>query len=128
LPVQLIDHYRELLRTYVIMGSGNLVDELAAVAELLASVGVAAPEAMQLHLHALADLVRGLGTRSARHVMTRADLLALELVVHLGEGYRQRWHERRQPAIQMTLPGFADDAILPAPLACDECATASSQQ
>ena len=28
LPAELIAHYRELLRTYVIMGSGNLADEL----------------------------------------------------------------------------------------------------
>ncbi|HWA97527.1 MAG TPA: hypothetical protein VG713_03520 [Pirellulales bacterium] len=106
LPEKLVDHYRELLRTYVIMGSGNLVDEMAAVAELLASVGVTATEAMQLHLHALSDLVRGLGSRSARHVMTRADLLVLELVMHLTEGYRQRWHQRCCPAVQLLLPGF----------------------
>ena len=30
LPAELIDHYRELLRTYVIMGSGNLVGRVAA--------------------------------------------------------------------------------------------------
>ncbi len=107
LPQRLIDHYRELLRTYVIMGSGNLADEMAALAEMLASVDVTAPEAMQMHLGALSELVRGLGTRSARHVMTRADLLALELTIHLGECYRRRWSERRDPPQQMRLPGFA---------------------
>jgi DNA-binding response OmpR family regulator len=105
-PERLVSHYRELLRTYVIMGSGNLVDEMAALAEMLASVNITTPEAMQLHLHALAELVRGLGSRSARHVMSRADLLAFELLVHLSECYRQRYFERQYPASQKLLPGF----------------------
>ena len=33
LPQELIGHYRELLRTYVIMGSGNLSEELRQLAE-----------------------------------------------------------------------------------------------
>ena len=110
LPDRLVEHYRELLRTYVIMGSGNLADEMGSLAELLASVGVTAPHAMQLHLSALGELVRGLGTRSARHVMTRADLLGMELMMHLGQCYRQRWNERRHPPTQMTLPGFDESA------------------
>jgi hypothetical protein len=31
-----------------------------------------------------------LGNRSTRHIMARADLLALELMIHLGECYRRR--------------------------------------
>jgi DNA-binding response OmpR family regulator len=83
-------HYRELLRAHVIMGSGNLSSEMAALAELLAAADVTAPQAMQLHVAVLEELVRGLGTRSARHVMTRADLLILEVLVHLAERYRLR--------------------------------------
>ena len=106
LPPQLFNHYRELLRTYVIMGSGNLACELKRLSELLVAAGVTAGETMQLHLHVLEELVRGLGSRSARHVMTRADLLILEVVAHLAEGYRQRYQERIHPPRQLTLPGF----------------------
>ena len=109
LPEQLIDHYRELLRTYVIMGSGNLTAELIRLAELLAVGGVTAEQTMQLHLHVLEELVRGLGTRSARHVMTRADLLVLEIMVHLAENYHRRYQERAHPPVQRLLPGFEDD-------------------
>lgn len=109
LPEQLIHHYRELLRTYVIMGSGNLTAELNSLAELLAVGGVTAEQAMQLHLYVLEELVRGLGTRSARHVMTRADLLVLEIMVHLAENYRRRYQERAHPPVQRVLPGFEDD-------------------
>ncbi len=84
----LVNHYRELLRAHVIMGSGNLSSEMAALAELLAAGGVTAPQTMQLHVQVLEELVRGLGSRSARHVMTRADLLVLEVLVHLAERYR----------------------------------------
>lgn len=106
LPAPLVGHYRELLRAYVIMGAGNLAAEMGALAELLAEAGVSAPQTMQLHLQVLEELVRGLGNRSARHVMTRADLLVLEIMVHLTEGYRRRLHERRHPPQQLVLPGF----------------------
>ena len=61
---------------------------------------------MQLHLHVLEELVRGLGSRSTRHVMTRADLLALEVMVHLAECYRRRYQARIHPPVQRLLPGF----------------------
>jgi DNA-binding NarL/FixJ family response regulator len=83
-------HYREMLRAHVIMGSGNLSAEMAALAEMLADANVTAPQTMHLHVQVLEELVRGLGNRSARHVMTRADLLLVEVLVHLAECYRLR--------------------------------------
>ncbi|NUQ62605.1 MAG: hypothetical protein HUU20_08960 [Pirellulales bacterium] len=109
LPEQLVDHYRELLRTYVIMGSGNLACELSRLADLLSVAGVTAGQTMQLHVHVLEELVHGLGTRSTRHVMTRADLLVLEIMIHLVENYRHRYQERAHPPVQRVLPGFEDD-------------------
>ena len=111
LPAELVDHYRELLRTYVIMGSGNLADELKRLAEMLVTAGLTARQTMQLHLHVLEELVHGLGTRSSRHVMNRADLLALEIVVNQAEGYRRRYQERIHPPAQGTLPGFEQHKI-----------------
>ncbi len=90
LAESLKQHYRELLRAHVIMGSGNLSGEMGSRAELLAESNVTAPQTMQLHVQVLEELVHGLGSRSARHVMTRADLLVLEVLVHLAERYRQR--------------------------------------
>lgn len=106
LPGELVHHYRELLRAYVIMGSGNLACELSRLAELLSTAGVSARQTMQLHLHVLEELLHGLGARSTRHVMTRADLLALEIMIHLADGYRDRYQQRVNPPIQMLLPGF----------------------
>jgi len=106
LPEPLVSHYREMLRAYVIMGAGNLVEEMAELAELLALSGVSAQRAMQLHVQVLEELVQGLGNRSARHVMNRADLLVLEVMGHLADGYRQRYFERRDPPRQLQLPGF----------------------
>jgi DNA-binding response OmpR family regulator len=112
LPANLVTHYRELLRAYVVMGDGNLAEELGELAELLAATGFTATQTMELHLHVLEELVRGLGSRSSRHVMTRADLLILQLMVRLTEGYRHRYFERQHPPRQLTLPGFDDE---PAP-------------
>lgn len=110
LPEELVQHYRELLRTYVIMGSGNLAEELSRLAEMLAMAGVSARQAMHLHLHVLEELVLGLGARSTRHVMTRADLLVLEIMIHLAESYRHRYQERIHPPVQRMLPGFDQPA------------------
>jgi DNA-binding response OmpR family regulator len=106
LPEKLMAHYRELLRAYVIMGSGNLGSELAQLAELLVSAGISARRIMHLHLRALEELLHGLGSRSTRHVMTRADLLILEVIVHAAEGYRQLYQHRVDPPRQQLLPGF----------------------
>ena len=106
MPRPLVEHYRELLRAYVIMGSGNLSQEMNRLAELLASASISAQDAMLLHLHVLEELVNGLGTRSARHVMNRADMLILEVMINLAEGYHQRFLERVLPPRQLMLAGF----------------------
>jgi DNA-binding response OmpR family regulator len=106
LPDRLVAHYREMLRAYVVMGAGNLADEMTTLATLLADTGVSAQRTMQLHVHVLEELIGSLGNRSARHVMNRADLLVLEVMAHLADGYRRRYHDRSQPPRQLDLPGF----------------------
>ena len=106
LPERLVAHYRELLRAYVVMGAGNLADEMATLASLLAEADVSAQRTMQLHVHVLEELIGSLGNRSARHVMTRADLLVLEVMAHLADGYRRRYHDEHRPPRQLDLPGF----------------------
>jgi DNA-binding response OmpR family regulator len=106
LPENLVAHYRELLRAYVIMGSGNLNGDMQELALLLVNTGTTPQQTMLLHLQVLEELVRGLGSRSARHVMTRADLLVLEIMIHLADGYRGRFLDRVHPPRQLLLPGF----------------------
>ncbi len=93
LPPELNDYYHELLRTYVIMGSGSLTAEIGKLGEMVAAAGFSPREALDLHLERVETLVHGLGNRSARHVMARADLLALELMMALGEHYHRRFAE-----------------------------------
>jgi hypothetical protein len=108
LPDALVGHYREMLRAYVVMGAGNLADEMSTLASLLADAGISAQRTMQLHVHVLEELIGTLGNRSARHVMNRADLLVLEVMAHLAEGYRRRYDDRCHPPRQLHLPGFAE--------------------
>lgn len=89
-PTPLATAYRDLLRAHVIMGAGNLGTETASLADSLAAIHVSAPRLMQLHVHVLEETLRGLGGRSSRHVMARADLLVLELMAQLAERYRLR--------------------------------------
>lgn len=90
LPREFDEYYQELLRTYVIMGSGNLTSEIGKLAELLSQGNLTPRDVLDLHLARVERLVRGLGNRSTRHVMARADLLALELMIHLGECYQRQ--------------------------------------
>ena len=106
LPAELLAHYRELLRIYVIMGSGNLADELRRLARLLVAGGISARQTAELHLTVVAEMIHGLGTRSGRHVMTRADLLLLEVMMHLGEGYRRSYEDLARSPRQKSLPGL----------------------
>jgi hypothetical protein len=89
IPEKIKTYYHELLRTYVIMGSGSLGGEIAQLASVLAEFGLSPRDTLSLHLEQVEHLVSGLGNRSSRHVMSRADLLALELVIHIGECYQQ---------------------------------------
>ncbi len=98
LPAALKDHYRELLRTHVIMGSGNLLRETAELAAALVKANVSPGQALLLHADALAELIRSLGNRSGRQVMTRADLMALELLLHMTSGYRRKRLSPGEPA------------------------------
>jgi DNA-binding response OmpR family regulator len=116
LPERLVNHYRELLRAYVVMGVGNLVDEMSSLANLLADAGISARQTMQLHVHVLEELITSLGNRSARHVMNRADLLVVEVMAHLADGYRRRYDEREHPAEQLWLPGFRSEVPQPEPI------------
>ncbi|MEQ8785772.1 MAG: hypothetical protein RIC55_05715 [Pirellulaceae bacterium] len=110
LPDTLAAHYRELLRAYVIMGTGNMGAELAQLAERLILDRVSAQQTMRLHLSMLEELVQGLGSRSARHVINRADLLILEVTLHLADGYRRQLVGCTCAPRQLSLPGFQDAA------------------
>lgn len=89
IPVSLVEHYVGVLRAHVIMGSGNLASETAAIVDAFYGLNMPSPRVMQLHLHALETTLRGLGSRSSRHVLARADLLVLEVMTQLAERYRQ---------------------------------------
>jgi DNA-binding response OmpR family regulator len=107
LPADLVAHYRELLRAHAMMGSGSLSGELRDLAEMFCGARMSSEQALALHLEALTGVVRALGNRSARHVINRANVVALELLVQLAEAYRQRYLDREIPPKQLSLPSFA---------------------
>ncbi len=102
LPSPLVQHYRELLRAYVIMGSGHLADEMDGLAALLAGAYVSPRDVMRVHLHVLQQMIADLGSRSARHVMNRADMLSLDVMLSLAEQYRAQ--SRQQVGTPRLLP------------------------
>ena len=106
LPGRLVEHYRELLKAHIIMGAGNLHEEMRQLVDLLVLAKSTSREAMRLHLAGLEEVLHGLGNRSARHVMNRADLLITQVLLLLSERYRRLYLENVAPQHQMLLPGF----------------------
>ena len=88
------------------MGSGNLSKEMSELASLFVTGGVSARQVMELHLKVLEEIIEGLGSRSSRHVMNRADLLLLEVMFHLSDGFQLQLRRVLHPPTQRILPGF----------------------
>jgi CheY-like chemotaxis protein len=86
---QLQDQYFQLLRLYVVMGAGNLSEEVSHWSLLLAGAGITTPEFFRLHLRCVAQLKQALGNRGSRHCDRRADLLLIELLAHLARHHEQ---------------------------------------
>ncbi|MCA9122552.1 MAG: hypothetical protein H6822_03425 [Planctomycetaceae bacterium] len=82
-PLLLTSLYHELLQSYIVMGSGRLADDVHQFTDLLTTHGISPQDAMELHLQVLDNLLHGLGNRSTRHAMTRADMLALQVMLNL---------------------------------------------
>jgi hypothetical protein len=98
------ERYRALLRSYVLMGSGSLAAEIAETADAFVAARLPPPEALQLHLRCVESLVNGLGNRSARHVVARADLLAIELMTHLAHRSQRAAAGTGTAPVQSTAP------------------------
>ena len=78
--------YAGLLRSAMLSAPEELHRELARMAGELANAGWGVAEVFNLHVGALNELLQGLGGRSARHVLQRTDLLAMEMLVLVAEG------------------------------------------
>ncbi len=96
IPNQVKDYYLELLRTYVIMGAGNLSEDLAHLSHGLAQEGVSMSEAFNLHLDCLTRLIEGLGTQSLRHILSRSNLLSVEFLLNM---HRQHIQDVETPVL-----------------------------
>ena len=102
------DEYRELLRAFVIMGSGCIATDVARIARSMICAGLSLHDATTLHVEVLEGTIRGLGNRSARHIVDRAGLLAIELLAEMGEGFRRAYRDAVVRPRQMELPGLLE--------------------
>src|SRR5690606_35698967 len=77
--------YEDLLRTTIACGAPGMPDEMDRLLHQLVRSDVTPTRALRMHLAAVESLLAGLHGSTARHVIERADLLALELLARLGE-------------------------------------------
>ena len=80
--------YEQTLRSFVIMGAGKLEGEISQLVLKLQSQGITPRDLLAMHLASIEQLISGLGKRSSRHVVQRADQMLLEIMIHLAENYR----------------------------------------
>jgi DNA-binding NarL/FixJ family response regulator len=83
-PAWLVDYFQDLLKMYVVSGSGNHSAEVGQLVDRLEHCEVTLAEALTAHTLSAEQLVLSLGNRPAWHILGRANLLALELVM--------QWH------------------------------------
>lgn len=88
--VRLQPYYRELLQVFVLDDITAWKPLIAELVESLTSADVTASQAIKLHFHATQELVDGRGGQSAKHLLNRANLLAVELVSRLSDAYQVR--------------------------------------
>lgn len=89
LPPEINSYYQELLRTYVIMGSGNLGGEIAKLADLLAVAGCG-PRGVEFASRTRRIVGWRPGqSQHATHSGSRGFARG-RLMIHLGESYRRR--------------------------------------
>ena len=108
LPPELPLIYRELLRTYVMTGTSSFATEMSKLAHTFALAHLTPRQVLQLHLDQLELLVKGIGQRSARHIIDRANIMCLELLLLLCECVEEQnartwWAWRRQPVADLGL-------------------------
>ena len=77
--------YEALLRSFVVMGSGRMATEVQAIALWLRQRRFTARQVLAFHLLHVRRLISQLGSRSTRHVLTRSNLLILELLTCLDD-------------------------------------------
>jgi len=87
---ELVPLHQDLLRAQVILGAESTSNQLTAFSDRLAAASVTPRQLLELHLSSVEQLVRGMGNNSSRHILARAELLLLELLIQLGECYQRR--------------------------------------
>ncbi len=106
LPQALHSYYRELLRSYVVLGAGTLQEEVSQLALTLARLRLPVQRVVELHRSVLAQMLQGRGNRSCRHLLARADMLLVELLAHLARCFRSWYAQAQRRPVQLWLPGL----------------------
>lgn len=86
-PAEVQSLYGHLLRTFCMMGEGTLSTELSQLTKILTTANVTTADVLKMHVEQTRELVDKLGTRGSRHVLVRADLMIIELLIHLGDEF-----------------------------------------
>ncbi len=108
LPPELPRIYFELLRSHVMTGTTSFAAEISKLARTFALAHLTPRQVLQLHVDQVELLIKGIGQRSARHIIDRANVLCLELLLLLCECFEQEnartwWAWRRQPMSDLGL-------------------------
>lgn len=82
--------YDDLLKASILSGANRLTSEIVRFVDDLIESDAAPADVLALHIERVRALADGWGGRASQHLVSRADLLVLEVLAQLGEHYRQR--------------------------------------
>jgi hypothetical protein len=84
------ERYDELLKGSILSGANRLTTAIAELVDALHAADRGPADVLALHIDRVRALSEGWGGRTSRHLVSRADLLALEVLTQLGERYRRQ--------------------------------------
>ncbi len=80
-PPAVREHYAQMLKTFVVMGSGNISQDIREFSRRLHTAGISAAQVAMTHSQVMEEMIRSLGTKSCRHIMHRGELLRMAVMV-----------------------------------------------
>jgi len=97
-PPDCSESYADLLKATILSGPKRLGPALDNFVQHLAADGRSPADVLAWHIDRVAALSAGMGGRTSQHLLSRADLLVIEVLVRLGEHYRRVASNAARPA------------------------------
>ena len=110
---ELVTHYQQLLRLYVIGSEGSLSREVLEWSRLTVVSGITTHDFFRLHLCIVHDLMKKLTHRSTQLCRTRADLLLIEVLSFRSTSLENAFYQKNRKQMRPNQNDIHDSVPVP---------------